>query len=304
VQELSAGTPTANLLTGLAIDEYFTRTDGAVVSNYLTDALGSSVALADGTGAVQTEYSYEPFGATTTSGASTTSPYGFTGREADGTGLYYYRARYYHPTTVRFVGEDPIGLAGGSNVHAYVSNSPAMFRDPLGLQNILVGVGGSLVGATGVEGSMGVVMNPGFQGCGGVGGFASAGVGAGVSVGADVFAGYYTGAFTNLAGTTVNVNVSGGPISLSVMFDPRTGSIVGATAGMGPSALPVQASMTYSGTAAGGYAPNCGDGDKDHADGGDGSSAGGSGGSGGRSGGSGGRSGRGDGRAGLAGRKR
>jgi hypothetical protein len=189
-------------------------------------------------------------------------------------------------------------------VHAYVSNSPAVFRDPLGLQNILLGVGGSLVGATGVEGSMGVVVNPGFQGCGGIGGFASAGVGAGVSVGADVFAGYYTGAFTNLAGTTVNVNVSGGPVSLTAMFDPRTGAFVGATAGVGPSALPVQASMTYSGTAAGGYAPNCGDDDKGDDDGGDGSSAGGSGGSGGRGGGNGGRAGGRGGRGGFGGRKR
>ena len=68
MQELSSGTPTANLLTGLGIDEFFTRTDSAGVRNYLTDALGSSVALADGSGTIQTEYTYEPFGATTTLG--------------------------------------------------------------------------------------------------------------------------------------------------------------------------------------------------------------------------------------------
>jgi uncharacterized caspase-like protein len=70
VQELSGGTPTANLLTGLGVDEYFTRTDAAGVRNFLTDALGSTVALADGSGTVQTEYGYEPFGGTTTSGGS------------------------------------------------------------------------------------------------------------------------------------------------------------------------------------------------------------------------------------------
>jgi RHS repeat-associated protein len=134
VQELASGTPTANLLTGLDIDEYFTRTDAAGVREFLTDALGSAVALLDGSGTVQTEYTYEPFGATTTSGASTTSAYGFTGRENDGTGLYYYRARYYHPTAQRFISEDPIGYtAGDVNLHAYVHNSPPNFTDPEGL---------------------------------------------------------------------------------------------------------------------------------------------------------------------------
>ena len=38
----------------------------------------------DGTGTVQTEYTYEPFGGTTTSGATTSNTRGFTGREADG----------------------------------------------------------------------------------------------------------------------------------------------------------------------------------------------------------------------------
>jgi RHS repeat-associated protein len=135
VQELSGGSPVANLLTGLGIDEYFTRTDSAGVRNYLTDALGSSVALADGAGSVQTEYSYEPFGGTTTSGASTTSAFGFTGREADGTGLYYYRARYFDPRLQRFIAEDPIGFESGSyNLHEYVANDPQNRTDPLGLQ--------------------------------------------------------------------------------------------------------------------------------------------------------------------------
>jgi RHS repeat-associated protein len=133
VQELASGTPTANLLTGLGIDEHFTRTDSAGVRNYLADALGSSVALADGSGTVQTEYTYVPFGATSVTGASTTSPFGFTGRENDGTGLYYYRARYYHPIAQRFVSEDPLGFsAGDPNVHAYVFNSPTQHTDPTG----------------------------------------------------------------------------------------------------------------------------------------------------------------------------
>ena len=135
VQELASGTPTANLLTGLGIDEFFTRTDGAGVRNYLTDALGSSVALTDGSGGVQTEYTYEPFGGTSVTGASTTSALAFTGRESDGTGLYYYRARYYQSTLQRFASEDPLQFASGdANHYVYVRNSPAVWSDPLGLQ--------------------------------------------------------------------------------------------------------------------------------------------------------------------------
>jgi RHS repeat-associated protein len=138
VQELASGTPTGNLLTGLDLDEFFTRTDGGGVRNYLIDALGSSVALLDGSGTVQTEYTYEPFGATSVTGASTTSAHGFTGRENDGTGLYYYRARYYHPSAQRFVSDDPLGFAGGDTVlSAYVANSPTNFSDSLGLQKFM-----------------------------------------------------------------------------------------------------------------------------------------------------------------------
>ncbi len=108
IQELQAGTPSANLLTGLRIDEYFQRTDSAGALNYLTDILGSTLALTDPSGTIQTSYSYEPFGSTTTSGASSANPFQFTGRENDGTGLDYYRARYYSPTFQRFIAQDPI----------------------------------------------------------------------------------------------------------------------------------------------------------------------------------------------------
>ncbi len=44
-----------------------------------------------------------------------------------------YRARYYDPTTQRFLSQDPIGFASGDfNFYRYVGNSPANFRDPSG----------------------------------------------------------------------------------------------------------------------------------------------------------------------------
>lgn len=135
VQEKNGATVTANLLTGLAIDEFFTRTDGVGIRSLLSDALGSTVALGDGTGTLQTQYTYEPFGMTTQTGAASTSSYKYTGREDDGTGLYYYRARYYQPRFQRFLAEDPLGFGGRDfNVYAYVQNNPNRFIDPLGLE--------------------------------------------------------------------------------------------------------------------------------------------------------------------------
>jgi uncharacterized protein RhaS with RHS repeats len=47
--------------------------------------------------------------------------------------LYFYRARYYDPVLKRFISEDPIGLDGGINSHAYVEGDPVSFVDPEGL---------------------------------------------------------------------------------------------------------------------------------------------------------------------------
>ncbi|NGZ08702.1 MAG: hypothetical protein CV088_04845 [Nitrospira sp. LK70] len=135
IQEKNGATVTANLLTGLGIDEFFTRTDGVGVRALLPDALGSTVALGDGTGTLQTQYTYEPFGFVSQTGAASTSSYKYTGREDDGSGLLYYRARYYQPRLQRFIAEDPIRFAGGSiNFYSYVGNNPVNLRDPLGLK--------------------------------------------------------------------------------------------------------------------------------------------------------------------------
>jgi RHS repeat-associated protein len=137
VQELnSGGTPTANVLTGLGIDETFTRALSGGTETLLGDALGSTIALADGDGDVRTEYTFDPFGATTTSGASSTNAAQFTGRENDLTGLSFYRARFYNPQLQRFVSEDPAGEIAGPNLYTYVGNAPTNWVDPLGLQQV------------------------------------------------------------------------------------------------------------------------------------------------------------------------
>jgi len=95
--------------------------------------------------AVRERYVYTPYGAVTildadfapvtgnTSVYTTTTLY--TGRRLDAeTGLYYYRARYYHAQLGRFISRDPIGYDGGdANLYRYVGNAPTNARDPIGL---------------------------------------------------------------------------------------------------------------------------------------------------------------------------
>lgn len=131
VQEQSATAVIANILTGLRVDENFARTEGATTKSFIGDALGSTLALADSAG-IQTNWTYEPYGKATFTGIAQANPALYTGRELDGTGLYYYRSRYYHPGLSRFVSEDPIEYVAGPNLYAYVNGDPISAKDPLG----------------------------------------------------------------------------------------------------------------------------------------------------------------------------
>jgi YD repeat-containing protein len=78
VQELNGSNGVvANLMTGLRIDEYFTRTDTAT-STFLADALGSRVGLVGSGGTIATSYTYQPFGKTTVGGSANGNSYQFT----------------------------------------------------------------------------------------------------------------------------------------------------------------------------------------------------------------------------------
>ncbi len=144
--------------------------------------LGSTIGLSDSSGAVQTQYTYEPFGKTSASGTVSTNSLQFTGRENDDTALYYYRARYYSPTLQRFIDEDPLGFAGGDlNLYAYVRNSPLNFVDPSGQDTFEFGVGGSGRAGIAVVGSLTIAVD----GSGNVGVTYTGGAGAGIAVGGE-----------------------------------------------------------------------------------------------------------------------
>ncbi|MBE1161502.1 RHS repeat-associated core domain-containing protein [Dyella acidiphila] len=135
VQE-TQGSTINPILVGLNIDERFARNDVTGRTYFLTDQLNSTIALADPTGAILQQYSYDPYGNVTASNTTTgfTNPYQYTGREADTAGLYYYRARYYSPTMGGFISEDPLGFDGGQeSFYAYADGDPLDYNDPLGL---------------------------------------------------------------------------------------------------------------------------------------------------------------------------
>jgi len=131
--ELSGSTVTASYLRSLAIDEPFIR-KGANDEFYEADSLGSTLALTNSSGASQSTYTYEPFGKTSVAGTSTNFLQ-YAGRENDGTGWHFYRARYYSASLQRFVSEDPLRFESETaNFYQYALNDPANLIDPLGLK--------------------------------------------------------------------------------------------------------------------------------------------------------------------------
>lgn len=166
VQELTGTSNTsvvkAHLLMG-GMDELFLRiegNDGATRLSVLRDANNNTIMLLDAAQQKVADYTYEPYGATTTDATSGNAQQ-YTGRENDAPGneqgLYYYRARYYMPGNARFISEDPIRWSNGQlNNYLYADASPLRYRDPLGLMPIPIGAGagagcgiGSLIGPEG-----------------------------------------------------------------------------------------------------------------------------------------------------------
>jgi RHS repeat-associated protein len=133
IGELTGG-GSIGLLTSLGIDEVIARYSQAGARYYLTDALNTVFAQTRADRSIQNSYLYSPWGETTSTGPDESNRIQYTARENDGTGLYYYRARYYDPRSKRFLSEDPIGLEGGVNLYTYVGNDPVSLNDPYGLQ--------------------------------------------------------------------------------------------------------------------------------------------------------------------------
>jgi RHS repeat-associated protein len=124
--------------TGQELDSPLVMLQGSESWFYLTDYLGSVVALADENGEMKSSYDYEAFGLPKFRGKEPGNPFAYSGSVYDGeTGWYYYRARYYDPELGIFVSPDPfpksLEFPQDMNEYAYVYNDPVNLVDPLGL---------------------------------------------------------------------------------------------------------------------------------------------------------------------------
>jgi RHS repeat-associated protein len=254
IQERSGGSVTASLLGGLGIDEFFKRTEGSSAEHYLTDALGSTLRLTDNSAAKVVDYTYEAYGETSADAASGTALQ-YTGRENEGTGLYYYRARYYDPVLKRFISEDPIGTTGGINYYSYAYDSPVNFNDPTGELPPLAAaaVAGAITGA--IAGAAGAIAG-GNTSVGQIALAAGLGAVSGATIGAAVTAGIASmgGAMiaNALAGMGANVLVQmqnvGNPC---YQFDWNTFMMSGLGGGVGRGLSIVFGGITGASTVAG-----------------------------------------------------
>ncbi|MFS8066922.1 MAG: RHS repeat-associated core domain-containing protein, partial [Byssovorax sp.] len=101
-------------------------------SYFVNDPAGTPDELVTDAGEVCGVVDRAVWGTTTATGRATT-PIRFQGQQEDAdTGLFYNRFRDYDPEAGRYISPDPIGLAGGLQLFAYVP-SPLGWIDPFGL---------------------------------------------------------------------------------------------------------------------------------------------------------------------------
>jgi RHS repeat-associated protein len=111
------------------------QVSGANTYYYLSDGLGSTMAMVDGSGTVVKTYGYDVYGKVTSSSGSVANEFDFAAQQTDPTGLQYLRARYYDPGTGTFISRDPLSAAPGwsGNPFGYGGGNPALLVDPTGL---------------------------------------------------------------------------------------------------------------------------------------------------------------------------
>ncbi|MDP1614713.1 MAG: RHS repeat-associated core domain-containing protein, partial [Methylococcales bacterium] len=132
------GQLTEKYFRGASTDEliaaYLKDTDGKTKPyQFHHDNLTSTTQVTGHNGGTLQALSYSAFGSTLNQTGASPNRLKYTGREDDGTGLYYYRARYYDTDTGRFISEDPLGFGAGINFYAYVGNNPVNANDPSGM---------------------------------------------------------------------------------------------------------------------------------------------------------------------------
>ena len=146
VEELnSAGTVERQYTYGLQrIDEDQIVNGSWTASYYGYDGGGSVRQLTNSAGSVTDTYEYDAFGNALQTSGSTPNNYLYRGEQYDSDlGLYYLRARYYNPSTGRFMSRDPEDhpLTDIRELHKYlyVGGDPVNWADPTGRSAYEVG---------------------------------------------------------------------------------------------------------------------------------------------------------------------
>lgn len=120
------------------------------VYHFHTDIAGTPLELTDDVGGLAWVGRYSAWGKVGegqeyVSLDSTKQPLRFAGQYADtSTGLFYNTFRYYDPDVGRYLTQDPIGIAGGTNLYQYTRNATGWI-DPFGWASLgQLGTYGSL----------------------------------------------------------------------------------------------------------------------------------------------------------------
>jgi len=106
-------------------------------SFYGYDAGGSVRQLTNSAGAITDQYEYDAFGNSFAETGTTPNNYLYRGEQYDpDLGLYYLRARYYNPTTGRFLSRDPndgdVTQPATLHKYLYANGDPVNGWDPTG----------------------------------------------------------------------------------------------------------------------------------------------------------------------------
>ena len=129
-----SGSLVADYTYGLGL---VSQTSSSGTGYYDFDASGNTIGITGSSGTYVNQYSYLPFGETTTISASLPDPFQFAGQDGVveiSDSLFYMRARYYDVSAGQFQSADPLNLAGGdTNLRRYVDNNPTNSVDPSGL---------------------------------------------------------------------------------------------------------------------------------------------------------------------------
>jgi RHS repeat-associated protein len=137
-----SGTVQEKYFRGSTIDElvagYVSQGGKLMPFFYQHDQVMSVSAQTKPNGGTQATLGYFAFGETQATNGTPVGRQQYTGRENDGNGCYYYRARTYCPALGQFISEDPKGFAAGQNFYAYVSNNPINANDPTGLAGNII----------------------------------------------------------------------------------------------------------------------------------------------------------------------